>query len=165
MPNEIHRKLLVAEAALDFDTAFATIDNLPAGDLCWCKPFTGLEDCDFAEIFTAISSGATSPTGTLEWYAGRAGTNLRAAAGFGNTLTDHGVEGTAADVADMLACLGPPVKVIDVATADTVYTASFRVWYPGADCQVFLYNNTDEALDGTSSPHSAYIRGWGPEIQ
>jgi len=165
MANELHRKILVAETALDYDTNFAEIDGLAAGSLCWCKNITTMEDCEYAEVFAAISSGGTSPEGTINFYGGRAGTNLRTAAGFGNTLTDHGTEGTAADVTDMIACLGSPVKIIPIVTADTVYTVSFKFWYPGADWNLFIHNNTNEALDNTSSPHSVYAVGWGPELQ
>jgi hypothetical protein len=166
MVTELHRKIFVAEAALDFDTNFAAIDSLAAGSMCWNNPIVTMEDCDFAEVFAQIKAGATTPAGTIEFYAGRAGSNLRSAEGYGNTLTDHGTEATAADVARMLQGLPPPVKVITCdETADVVYTCSFRVWYPGADWNLFIYNNTDEAFNGTSSPHSVYARGWGPELQ
>lgn len=167
MANEIHNKIFIAEAALDFDTSFAEIDSLPAGDLCWCAPISSAtwDDAEWAQIFAAISSGGSSPEGTIEFYWGRAGSNLRAGEGFGNTLTDHGTEGTAADVSDMLACLGTPKEVIEVATADTIYTIDFWIPRPTNGSQLFIYNNTDEALDGTSSPHSVYAIAWGPEVQ
>ena len=164
MANESHRKILVAEAAVDFDASFAEIDSLPAGDLCWAAPLTGLGDCDYADFQAKIKTGASTPAGTVEFWVGRGGTNLKAAEAFA-TLTDHGTEGTAATVANMLACLHQVANVSPDETADKVYTLSFRVWYPGNYLQLYCYNNTDEALNGTSSPHAVYVTGWGPELQ
>lgn len=167
MPNEVHNKIIVAEASMDFDASFAEIDGVAAGDMVWSAPISSVswDDAEWAQIFAAISSGGTSPTGTIEFYWGRAGSNLRVAEGFGNTLTDHGEEVTTADVDDMLACLGLPIGVINVNTASTVYTIEMWVPRPTNGGQLFIYNNTDEALDSTGSPHSVYIIGWAPEIQ
>lgn len=163
MPNEGHRKIFVAEAALDFGVSQAELNSLPAGDIAWCNNVTTLEDCDFAEFFMKITVGATSPEGTIEYYAARAGSNLRTA-DHHITLTDHGNEGTAADVADIIADCGPPLKVIPVlGTASIVYQHDFRFWYPGADFNLFVYNNTDEAF--AASGNDGYVRGWGPELQ
>jgi hypothetical protein len=165
MPNEVHRKILVTEAAITYGTNWANIDSLPDGDMTWCAPVTSMEDCDYCEVFAAISSGGTAPDGTVEFYVGRKGTNLQAGDGFGGTLTASGVEATLADAVSMAQELGPPVKVLYQDQADKVYTCSFRVWYPGASFLLFIFNRTGEALDGTASPHSVYGRGWGPEIQ
>lgn len=166
MANELHRKLLVAEVGVDFNTAatWSQIDSLPAGDMCWSAPITTLEDCEFAEFFVAISGGPTSPEGSVEFYAGKAGANLRAANEFA-TLTDHGTEGTTATIASMLQCLDLLDQITWATEADTTFTKVFELWYPGADCQLFILNNTDEALDGTASPHKVYVRGWGSELQ
>jgi hypothetical protein len=167
MANEIHNKIIVAEAAMVFGSSFANIDSLPAGDLTWSDPLSSAswDDAEWAQVFAAISSGGTSPVGQLAFFWGRAGSNLRAGEGFGNTLTSSGTEGTDADVADILACLGSPYKVVAVNSADTVYTCEFWIPRPTNGGQLWIYNDTDEALDGTSSPHSVYIIGWGPEIQ
>lgn len=169
MANEIHRKLLVTLADLDFDTAFAALDSLADGDLAWCAPITTLEDCDFAEFFPRIKVG-TSPTsgGTIEFYAGGGddgGTEKRVGTD-DITTTDHGTETTDADITRVLGTLGAPLFVISVdGTTDKIYTAKFRLWYPGADVNLFVLNNTGAALNGTSSPHSVSVRGWGPEVQ
>lgn len=164
MANENHRKILVVEAALDFNTGFSTLDNLPAGDLAWSAPVTSLEDCDEAEFFFQIKTGPTSPEGSVQFYLGRAGSNLRDASSFA-TLTDHGTEGAAGTITSILACL-EYIDAFGVQTeADAVWTVSFKVPNPGGICQPFVYNNTDEAFNGTSSPHAAYVRGWGPELQ
>ena len=167
MVAEAHRKVLVAEAALDFDASFVEIDDLAVGAICWCKPVTTLEDCDTARFSFALSGGDTTPAGDIQIFIGKKmGANLRAGEGFGNTLTDHGTEATAADVARMLQGLPSPIKVFTLdETANVTYTAIVDVPDPGPDIQLFIYNNTDEILNGTASPHSAYVEGWGPEGQ
>ena len=169
MPNEIHRKLLVAITDLDFGVSFVELDSLPNGDLAWCAPVTSCEDCDIAEIFYQIKVG-TSPTdgGDFRFYVGRGddGSGEIRAGTDDITTTDHGTEATAADVSRVLGALGPPLKSVRVdGNTDSIYSGSFRVWYPGADFNVYLYNNTGAALNGTSSPHLVRVRGWGPEVQ
>lgn len=160
--GQVHRTTLVAEVAVNFNTAFAVIDSLADNGLAWCAPLTTLEDCDIARFWAAISSG-TSPAGTLEIYAARAGTNIRPGSDF-ETLTTYGSSTTTANIDNILACLGAPLKSIYMDTSDKVYTAQFDLWFPGANCQLFIYNNTGAALDGTSSPHSVYVAGLGPEV-
>ncbi|MBD3671900.1 MAG: hypothetical protein HUJ26_00105 [Planctomycetaceae bacterium] len=172
MANEIHNKIIVAEAEMVFGTAFANIDSLPAGDLTWSDPLSAAawDDAAWAEIFFQIKLGATSPAGSVEFYWGRAGTNLRAAENASltgsNTLTSSGVEATAADVELMIASLGGPVHLFGAnENASEIITGAFKVFNPGNGSQLYVYNNTDEALDGTSSPHKIYIRGFAPEVQ
>lgn len=169
MANEVHRKLLVALADLNFGSSFANLDSLADGDLAWSSPLTSLEDCDFAEFFSRLKVG-TSPTngGTIEFYAGRGddGSPEKRVGTDDITTTATGTETTDADIARILGTLGAPLFVIAVdGTTDKIYTASFRMWYPGADCQLFVLNNTGAALNGTGSPHSISVRGWGPEVQ
>lgn len=169
MPNEIHRKVAVAIADLDFDLAFAALDSLGDGDIAWSAPVTSMEDCEWAEVFYKIKVG-TSPTagGTIAFYAGRAddGSGEIRSGTDDITTTDHGTETTAADVTRVLGTLGPVLHVVQVdATSNIVYSGSFRIWYPGADFNVFVYNNTGVAFNGTSSPHVMRIRGNLPEIQ
>lgn len=169
MPTAVHRSLLVALANVDFGASFAELDSLPDGDLAWCAPITSLEDCDFADFFARIKVG-TSPTagGTIEFYAGGGddgGTEKRVGTD-DIVTTDHGKEATDADITRVLGTLGAPIAVISVdATTDKIYTVRFPLWYPGADVNLFVLNNTGAALNGTSSPHSVSVRGWGPQIQ
>jgi hypothetical protein len=164
MPNEIHRKALVSEAALDWGVSAAELNALPAGDIAWCKPVTTLEDCDYAEVTMAVKVGTTSPEGTLEYYVAR-DTGTLMVADHHITLTDHGNEGVAADITDIIADCGHPVWVVPCtsAVASIVYTHSFRIWWPEDSFVVFCYNNTDEAL--AASGHSGYVRGYGLEVQ
>jgi len=172
MPNEIHNKIIVTEAAMAFGTTFANIDSLPAGDMTWSDPLSaaGWDDAAWAEIFFQIKLGSASPAGTIEFYWGRAGTNLRAAENASltgsNTLTSSGVEGTAADVELMIASLGAPVHVFGAnENANEIITGALKVFNPGNGSQLYVYNNTDETSNGTSSPHEIYIRGFAPEVQ
>ena len=150
MPNEVHRKILVAEAAADFDTSFAEIDDLPAGDVCWCKPITTLGDCDVVRIYLLISSGDTSPEGTIQIFVGRknvGGSGIGHGSGLtlDEVLTDHGREGTDADVTKLLACLPAPVKVFTCdATPNVKYSSVVDVPAPGDSFQIFIYNASDE---------------------
>ena len=164
MPTEIHQKILVTEVVLDFGVSQAELNSLPAGDIAWCAKVTTMEDCDYAEVFAQITVGATSPEGTIEYYVARHGTNLEVGTHHID-LSDHGNEGTANDITDLIADLGGPVKVVGAttATASIVYTHSFRVYNPGGSFTIFCYNNTDEAF--AASGNDAYVRGWGPESQ
>jgi len=168
MPNEIHRKIGVAIDDLDFDASFATLDSLGDGDLAWCAPVTTLEDCDVAEVFYQIKVG-TSPTSgnTFSFYIGRSDSSSSIYAGTDDiTTTDHGTETTDADISRVLGTLGPPLHVVQVdGTSDIVYSGTFKVWYPGNDFNVFVYNDTGAAFNGTSSPHKMRIKGWLPEVQ
>lgn len=161
MANEIHRKLLVAAADLDFDTSFGVINSLPAADLCWSAPVTTLEDCDWMEVFARITAG-TSPTGNVSFYVGRTDGTLQVGTD-DVTLTDHGTEGTAADISRVLATLGPPRASVYMDNSASVYTVSFWVPNPGASINVFVYNNSGVALP--ASGHQVRARGWGPEVQ
>ena len=130
---------------------------------------TSCEDCDVAEVFYQIKVG-TSPTSgnTFSFYVGRGDDNGSEIRGGTDdiTTTDHGTEGTAADVSRVLGTLGPMLHVVQVdGTSNIVYSGSFKVWYPGADFNVYIYNDTGVALNGTSSPHKMRVRGWGPEVQ
>ena len=164
MANEVHRKLDVAEAALDFGVSAAELNDLPAADIAWCKPITTLATCDFAEFTMQITVGGTTPEGSIQYYVAR-DTGTLIVADHHITLTDHGNEGTAADITDIIADCGAPVFVVPLttATASIVYQHSFRVWYPGDSIVLFCYNATDEAF--AASGNSGYVRGWLPEIQ
>lgn len=169
MANEVHRKLLVAVTAFDFDTAFAEIDGVANGDLIWSAPVTNAEDCDFVDVFASLKTG-TSPTagGRIEFYVGRADDDTpEIRPGTDDiTTTDHGEETVDADITRVLGALGHPLATIVVdGTSDKTYRRSFRVWYPGADWNLFIYNASGAAFNGTSSPHRVTYRGWGPEIQ
>jgi len=162
MANEVHQKLEVAEAALDFN-AGAELDELPVGDMAWCAPVTTLEDCDRAEVTFAITVGGTSPEGTIEYYVAR-DTGTLIVADHHIDLSDHGTEGTAADIEDIISDCGPPVFTCPVnGTASIVYTHSFLVWYPTASLNILVYNNTDEAF--AADGNDGYIRGWLAEVQ
>lgn len=169
MPNAVHRSILVELADLDFGSSFADLDSLPDGDLAWSAPVTTLGACDYADVFAQLKVG-TTPTagGTIEFYAGGGdggGTTKRVGTDDIDT-TDHGKEATAGDVTRVLGTLGGPAAVIAVdATSNKIYTVRFRLWYPGPDLTLFVANNTGVAFNGTSSPHSISVRGWGPEIQ
>ena len=160
MANEVHYKIDVTEAALDFDTV---LNSLAAADISWCAPVTTMEDCERAEVTMAIVVGAGTPEGTIEYYVAR-DTGTLIVADHHITLTDHGTEGTAADIGDILADCGAPVFVVPVlGTASIVYTHRFQIWYPGDSFNLLVYNNTDEAF--AAAGHSGYVRGWLPEIQ
>lgn len=170
MANELHRKILVAEAAADFDTNFAEIDDLPAGDICWCKPITTLGDCDMARLYIQLSSGDATPEGSLEVWVGRknvGGSAIGSGSGLtlDEALSDHGKEADAADVTRLLACLDLTAAFTCDASANVKYTAAVDVRDPGDSFQIFVYNRSDEQLDGTSSPHKIYVEGWGWESQ
>jgi len=153
MANEVHQKVDVALADFDFDTDFADIDSLADGALAWSAPVATCEDCERVEVFAQIKVG-TTPTkgGTIELYALRAddgGTEKRQ--GTDNvTLTDHGTNTDADQVYQLLGVAGSPLAavVVDDET-DTVYTARFNIWYPGADFNLLIYNNTGAAFNGT----------------
>jgi hypothetical protein len=164
MANEIDQKILVAAAALDFDTGDAAIDSLPDGDLCWCAPVTTMTTASFAEVIAAIKMG-TTPTagGTVEFYEALSDGTLQQGTN-DITLSDHGTEGTAADVQRVLGAVGPPIGVITVdATTDIVYTSSFKLHNPGGSYNILIYNNTGATLN--SAGHSVRATGWGPEVQ
>lgn len=161
MPNEIHKKETVAEAALDFGVSGAELNSLPAGDICWCAPVTTMDDEEYAQVTLAINAGTATPEGTIEVYVGE-DTGTLITADHHIVLSDHGNEGTATDVASILADLGSPYRVIPV-TEQITYTFAFKIWQPGTSLTIFVYNNTDEAF--AASGHSAYIRGFLPEVQ
>lgn len=161
MTNEVHRKLLVAAAALDFDTGEAAIDSLPTGDLCWSAPVTTMEDCDWMEVFATIVSG-TSPDGNVSFAAARSDGTIQVGTN-DVTLTDHGTEGTAADVARVLAAIGPIRRSVYQDTSAINYSCSFWIPNPGASINIFIYNNTGVTL--AASGHAVRARGWGPEVQ
>lgn len=154
---EVHRKILVAEASVNFST---NLNSLADGDIAWSDPITTLEDCDFADVWALIDAG-TSVGGNVEFYAARQGTALSPAGGI-ITTTGTGAETTTTGVADVLACLGAPVKAMYMDTDGEEYTVQFRVWFPGSSLQLFVHN--DSAAAFASSGHSVYITGWGPEV-
>lgn len=163
MPNESHQKISVAEAALDFGVSQAELNSLPAGDIAWCAPVTTLADEERAEVTLQITVGGTTPEGTVEVYIAR-DTGTLIVADHHIDLSDHGNEGTAADVADIISDCGGPVKVVGVnGTASIVHTFRFLVWFPGDSFNVLVFNNTDEAF--ASSGNDGYVRGWLPEVQ
>lgn len=163
MPNEVHWKLDIAEAALDWGVSAAELNSLPAADIAWCAPVTTMTTADYAEVTMAITVGGTSPEGTIEYYIAK-DTGTLITADHHITLTDHGNEGTAADITDIIADCGGPIKVVSVGgTASIVYTHSFKIWQPGDSFVVLCYNNTDEAF--AASGNSGYVRGWLPEFQ
>lgn len=163
MANEIHQKISVTEAALDFGVSGAELNSLPAGDIAWCAPVTTMDDEERAEVTLAIQVGGTSPEGTIEVYIAR-DTGTLIVADHHIDLSDHGNEGTAADIADIISDCGGPVAVVGVnGVASIVYTFRFLVWQPGDSLNILVYNNTDEAL--AASGHSGYVRGWLPEVQ
>lgn len=160
MANEIHQKIDVAEAALDFDTV---LNSLAAGDMAWCAPVTTMTACERAEVTMAITVGGSSPEGTIEYYIAR-DTGTLIVADHHITLTDHGTETTDADIDDIISDCGGPVAVASVlGTPSIVYTHRFNIWYPGDSFNVLVYNNTDEAF--AASGHSGYVRGWLAEAQ
>lgn len=159
---QVHRTTLVAEVAVNFNTSFAVLDSLADLALAWCAPITTLEDCDIARFWLSLKSG-TNPSGPVEIYAARAGTNIRPGSDFA-TLTTYGSSTTTADIDNILACLGAPIKSIMMDTSDKTYTAQCDLWFPGPSCQLFVYNNSNAALNGTFSPHSVYVAGLGPEV-
>jgi len=161
MPNEIHSKLSVSEAALDFGTSGAELNSLPAGDVAWCAPITTLGDEEWAEFTLAINAGTSTPSGTIEYYIIR-DTGTLVTGDHHIDPTDHGNEGTAADIASLLADLGGPVFAVEVSEQIT-YKHAFKVWEPGESLNLLVYNKTNEAF--ASSGHSAYVRGKLKEIQ
>ena len=100
MANEVHYKIDVTEAALDFGVSGAELNSLPAADIAWCAPVTTMTTCERAEITVAITVGGTSPEGTIEYYVAR-DTGTLIVADHHITLTDHGNEGTPADIEDI----------------------------------------------------------------
>lgn len=169
MANEIHRKRTVALTDFDFGTSFAEIDSLADQDICWSAPVTTCDDEDVVWVSAKIKVGTTPIIGsTIEFFVGRGddgGTEKRSGTDDIDT-TDHGTEGTDADVDRVLGTLGPPVYTIPVdATTDKIYTAVFPIHEPGADFNLFIHNNTGAALNGTSSPHSVSYHGKLNEIQ
>lgn len=169
MPTEIHRKLLVSVADLAFGTSWANLDSLADGDIAWSAPVTGLGSSDLVEVFASIKVG-TSPTdgGLIKFYAGGgddAGIELRVGTDDIST-TASGTETVDADVARVLGALGPPVFQVRVdSTTGKVYTARFSIPDPGDDFQLFVYNDTGVAFDGSGSPHKVHYRGWGWQSQ
>lgn len=164
MPTQTHRDVIVAEATLDFGVSNAEINSLPDGDLCWCAP-ADFEDADYVEILAQITMGTTPTAGApVEFYVGRHTTAGVRAGTDDLTLTDHGTEGTEADILRVIGALGPPIATISPdATTGVVYTASFRVWLPGVGFTLFVYNRTGAALG--SSGHTVKAEGYGPVFQ
>lgn len=165
MANELHRKILVAEADVDFDTNAGEIDGVASGDMVWCAPITTLEDCDVAEFFPKIKVGTLSAAGTIEFYYASSGSSRRVGQDFA-TLTDHGEATADTVVAQLKQCLDL-VKVIGTTGDDDAKTfdVSFEVFNPGGNGQLFIYNGTGAAFASGGSEHGVRVRGWGPELQ
>lgn len=163
MPNEVHWKLEVAEFAFDFDTNFAEIDSLPDQDLCWSAPVTSCEDCEFVKVVAKIKAG-TSPDGAVRFYVGRNGATDRVGTDDINT-SDHGTEGTTADIDRVLGALDLVGSIGGMDSTDKIHTVEFKIWYPGASFNLYVFNDTGATLNGTSSPHDIHGYGYLPEIQ
>lgn len=166
MATETHRKILVAESAVDFDANAAEIDGVASGDMIWCAPITTLGDCDLAEFFIKIKVGTLTAAGTINLYFASSGDTRRVGQDFA-TLTDHGEATSDTVVAQLKQCLGGPVAVIGTTGDDDAKTfdVSFLVSDPGDNCQLFIYNGTGAAFASGGSEHGVRVRGLGPEFQ
>lgn len=157
-----------AAAALDFDTAGATLKNLANLAVGWSAPVTDASPCpDRVMVHASIKVHSSAPTagGSIEFYLLRAddhATEIRD--GDTITSTDHGTNATAAVVARLRQNLGLVGLIIVDATADVVYQKSFVINDPGTDWVLLVYNGTGQVLANEDSVHVVHYRSIMPQI-
>lgn len=161
MPNEVHRKVLVAEQYNVMSGAASLAD----GGACWGNDELDFGICDIA-IVTAqfICTAAAQDRGVSWWVSKRnagivgiwPGSQIGVGGGFGSTTDANNVRHVRSTLQSVESVVTDGNNV-----GARRYTVFFEIERPGEGFVIALVNSSGVAIDSAEY----YVAGYGPEIQ